>query len=86
MHDLDGPDSFFVVDFFCHRFNLIIEVDGGYHSQNEEADTWRDFQLSQLGYHTLRFSNELVLNNIEQVLAEITTFLECPINRQPPPL
>ena len=78
MHDLEGPDSYVIVDFYCHEYGLIIEVDGGLHQHREEQDHKRDFMLAQLGYHTLRFTNEDVLTDIEQVLRKIAVFLQLP--------
>lgn len=63
----------YIVDFACLSKLLIIEVDGGYHNSKEqkEADELRMEKLSQLGYTFLRFANEEVLGDIDQVLKKI---------------
>ena len=50
----------YIVDFLCHEGGVIIEVDGGYHSEPRQAedDELRTQRLEQLGFHVLRFSNE----------------------------
>ena len=59
----------YIVDFLCHEGGVIIEVDGGYHSEPRQADDdeLRTQRLEQLGFHVLRFSNEEILENIEDV-------------------
>lgn len=63
----------YIVDFFCIKCNLIIEVDGGYHGEEEqiEADNYRDWYLTQRGYKVIHFTNEQVEDNIENVVAQI---------------
>lgn len=67
----------YIVDFFCPSRQLIIEVDGKYHyaEDNQDFDAIRDAYLSQQGYKVLRFINEQVLCNIDQVIATIQTRL-----------
>ena len=65
----------FIVDFICLPLNLIIEVDGEYHNnpKQQEADYIRDSLLNQAGYTILRFSNEEILGNIDNVIQRITS-------------
>ena len=65
----------FIVDFICLPLNLIIEVDGEYHNnpKQQEADYIRDSLLNQVGYTILRFSNEEILGNIDNVIQCITS-------------
>ena len=67
----------YIVDFFCPSKQLIIEVDGKYHyaEDNQDFDNIRDTYLSLQGYKVLRFINEQVLCNIDQVIATIQTQL-----------
>ena len=63
----------FIVDFYCHELMLVIEVDGGYH-QNEEVkakDALRQSNLEQFGASFIRFSDKEVLNNLQNVLLAI---------------
>ncbi len=63
----------FIVDFISFTSKLVIEVDGGYHNNPEqtEADNLRTKFLNEAGFRVLRFTNEEVLNNIDDVLAKI---------------
>lgn len=63
----------FIVDFMCHDDGLIIEVDGGYHSEPRqiESDITRTKRLENLGYKVIRFTNEEVLYDMDNVLSEI---------------
>ena len=63
----------YIVDFYCHKLKLVIEIDGGYHLKLEqkEYDKYRTKDLSEFGIKTLRFTNNQVLNNIEFVLSII---------------
>ena len=67
----------FIVDFICLSLNLIIEVDGKYHNapKQREADYLRDSILSQAGYTILRFSNEEIIGNIDNVIKRITAVM-----------
>jgi len=58
-----------IVDFFCPAKNLIIEVDGGTHDPQRDAERDRRFQIE--GYRTLRFTNSQVAGEIEGVLRTI---------------
>lgn len=66
----------YIVDFVSRHGGLIVEVDGGYHSepQQQENDKLREDELERMGYHVIRFSNEEVLNDIETVLNEIESY------------
>ena len=68
----------YIVDFLCHEGGVIIEVDGGYHSEPRQAedDELRTQRLEQLEFHVLRFSNEEILENIEDVEDRILEFIE----------
>jgi len=64
----------FIVDFVCREKNLVIEVDGGQHSENAH-DRLRDEILKDAGYQILRFWNSDVLKNKSGVLTVIATVL-----------
>jgi very-short-patch-repair endonuclease len=66
-----GP---YVVDFACRELRLVIEVDGGQHSDNSR-DALRDRWLRQRGYRVLRFWNNDVLSNTDGVLQIIAAAL-----------
>src|SRR5690606_35283114 len=60
----------FIVDFVCLSKKLVIEVDGGYHStaEQKEYDKQRTFILNNKGFKVIRFTNEEVLSNLQNVL------------------
>jgi very-short-patch-repair endonuclease len=61
----------FIVDFYCHQADLVVEVDGGVHLDQEEYDRERDLCLQERGLKVLRFTNTQVNNNLEDVLSLI---------------
>lgn len=61
------PLDRFILDFYCSKLLLIIEIDGGYHIKKQNYDKERDKYLSCLNIETIRFKNEEVLNNLEKV-------------------
>ena len=63
----------YIVDFVCIEKKLVIEVDGGYHSEYEqiEKDEFRTQQLRDWGFSVIRFKNEDVLGDISGVLNKI---------------
>ena len=67
----------YIPDFVCIQRKLIIEIDGGYHLENEqpEKDAERTHLLNNTGYIVLRFTNEEVLLDIDDVLEEISDTL-----------
>jgi ATP-dependent DNA helicase RecG len=64
----------FIVDFICIEKRLIIEVDGKYHNTKEqqEADNLRTEILNELGFKVIRYANEEVIGNIEEVTKKIS--------------
>ncbi len=67
------PISNFVVDFFCHQCKLVIEVDGSVHQDKivTMEDQTKEESLVAMGLNVLRFTNQSVINNIEEVLDQI---------------
>ena len=68
-----APMGPYVVDFVCHRANLVIEVDGGVHQLPDVAvrDLERDAWLNSQGYAVLRFSTKQVEDGIDGVVRDI---------------
>ena len=69
----------YIVDFVCRECGLVIEVDGAYHAelQQQEDDAIRQKYIEARGFHFLRFSNEEVLFDIDNVINEIEKYFEC---------
>ena len=61
----------FIVDFYCHQADLIIEVDGPIHSDQHAADEEREAILSSRELRVLRFTNAQVLQDLPSVLDTI---------------
>ena len=67
----------YVADFYCDEGKLVIECDGGIH---EEPEAWhhdqnRDAYMSSLGLRIMRFTNERVLSETEDILKTIGDYL-----------
>jgi very-short-patch-repair endonuclease len=65
------PVGRFIADFYCPSAQLILEIDGDVHNQQQQYDEARTEQLQAFGYRVLRFSNEEVLTDLPHVLARI---------------
>ena len=67
---------YYIVDFYCHALKLVIEVDGGIHRDREvrENDIDRQRHLEFEGMTFLRFTNEEIENNVEQVKMKIEKY------------
>ena len=71
------PIDNFIVDFFCNKLMLAIEVDGYSHEFLEvyNKDVIKEKRLNELGIHVLRFSDNQVLKDMENVLLAIEFFI-----------
>ena len=67
------PIDIFVVDFYCHKYKLAIEVDGEIHLKEEirEHDDGRAHDIEKLGIKILRFKNKEIFDDIGTVLSRI---------------
>ncbi len=61
----------FIVDFYCHKAGLVIEVDGDIHDLQQEEDARREKVLSEMGLRIVRFRNEEVMKNLSAVVGKI---------------
>jgi len=66
----------YIVDFCAPRARLIIEVDGRPHRDPGNMDAARTAFLAAPGYRVLRFWNSRVIDDIDDVVREISKFLE----------
>jgi very-short-patch-repair endonuclease len=69
-----------VPDFLCVEAKLIVELDGGHHGDQAEADALRSRSLEQAGYTVLRFWNADVTDNLDGVLQAILDTLNAARN------
>ncbi|WP_345305552.1 DUF559 domain-containing protein [Candidatus Villigracilis saccharophilus] len=60
----------FVVDFYCHKAALVIEVDGDILDLQREEDARREKVLRVTGLRVVRFRNEEVVKNLSAVVGK----------------
>ena len=77
------PIDKYIVDFYCHELKLVIEIDGFTHDFKIDYDNKREKVLKNLGLNILKFNDERVYNNIEEVVQNICDWIE-PHTPQPP--
>jgi len=67
----------YIVDFYCPKARLVIELDGGQHytGEGKEKDRIRDCYMTDNGLQVLRFSDRDVLTQTEGVLEKIWSCL-----------
>ena len=67
----------YITDFYCREASLVIECDGDIHESNEQwqHDRVRDTYMVTSGLRVLRFTNAQILNETEDVLKEVISFL-----------
>lgn len=70
---LIGP---YIVDFCSLQGRVVIELDGGEHSEQIEADRKRTAYLASRGFRVLRFWNDQVLKETDAVLDQILSELK----------
>ena len=61
------PLGEYIVDFYCAKHKLAVEVDGRSHADRQDYDELRTKSLNRLGIRVLRFTNEQVLENMPEV-------------------
>jgi very-short-patch-repair endonuclease len=77
-----GP---YILDFYCHKAQLSIEIDGNNHLQKSQKnrDKIRTAYLNEMGIQELRFTNQEVNSEIEKVEQKIFTFLKSKLHPSP---
>ncbi|SNR75792.1 Very-short-patch-repair endonuclease [Lutibacter agarilyticus] len=72
------PIGIYIVDFYIHKYNLVIEVDGEYHDKQEQIikDKERTNFLEFNGLKVIRFKNKEVENDILSVINQIRNEIE----------
>ena len=67
------PIDTFVVDYYCHKIKLVVEVDGESHDSRDqkEYDQMRTDVLKALGIAVLRFRNGQIENSLKEVIKVI---------------
>ncbi len=65
------PIGVYIADFYSTAYRLVIEVDGGIHEFQQEADAERDEMMKTLGLNVLRLPAEMVENDLRGALERI---------------
>jgi len=68
------PVKDFILDFFCYEAMLGIEVDGSVHEEltHAERDLERTRMLNELGINIIRFTNQQITTDMNNVIAAIS--------------
>ena len=80
------PIGNYIVDLFCFKAKLIIEIDGSVHNKVEikEDDINRQKELESLGHTVIRFTNIEIHKQVETVLNKISELLNNIIKTKTP--
>ncbi|MEK7527451.1 MAG: endonuclease domain-containing protein [Patescibacteria group bacterium] len=65
------PIGRYILDFYCSKLLLAIEIDGDSHDKKAYLDKSRDWYLDIRGIKTIRYTNGQVLNNINGVFSDL---------------
>lgn len=65
------PIDNFILDFYCIKRKIAIELDGGQHKNHRIYDKWRSARLAEKGITILRFWDSEIFQNIQGVLEKI---------------
>ena len=68
----------FVIDFYCPKLKIAIEIDGDSHFSEEDGDRDKERQkiIESFGIKFLRFTNQDVYLNPEQVILQISNWIK----------
>jgi len=78
------PLDRFIVDFYCQKLALVIEIDGDSHSEQKEYDRLRSARLAEFGIQVIRYTNREVMENIEGVFKDLMRRIEQLRTETPP--
>lgn len=80
LFNVNNSVHFFIPDFYCPKYKLIIEVDGDTHDKKEqkEHDYMRTVTLKEMGMKIIRFKNEDVMSHKNIVIKHILSSLPLP--------
>ena len=67
----------YIADFYCYELGLIIEIDGVYHTHDEQSvlDLLREKDLEEYGLTILRFTEQEVRKDMINVLRAIEAYI-----------
>lgn len=70
-----GRKSFYIADFYCAEYKLVIEVDGPIHLLKKDYDANRDIVMKEWSFKIFRFTNDEVMYEIDNVMTQIDFYL-----------
>lgn len=70
------PIDEYIVDFYCSKLSLAIEIDGSSHVEKEKYDTKRQNRLEELGVSVLRFKDYEVTKDVNLVISKILLWIK----------
>jgi len=71
------PINNFIADFYCHAARLVVEVDVEIHKSRVEYDEGRTAEMERFDIKVIRFRNDEVEHNIEDVIQKIEEIVKC---------
>jgi very-short-patch-repair endonuclease len=66
----------YIVDFYCPKLKLVIEIDGDSHEGKEDSDRIRQEKIEVLGLRVLRYSDSEVKTNLDGILMHLKEWIE----------
>ena len=71
------PLKYFIADFYCHEAKLVVELDGNIHELEniKEYDQHREVIISELGITILRFTNDEIFSEVQNVINKMEIYL-----------
>ena len=70
------PIGQYIVDFYCNRLRLVIEIDGITHNGKVQADRIRQREIEKMGLRFLRFYDSDVKDNLNGVLISLVDWID----------
>ncbi len=70
------PLGRFILDFYCSKLLLAIEIDGDSHDKKKYMDNERDLYLEQRGIKTIRYTNNQVINDLKSVYQDLIKIIK----------
>jgi len=61
----------YIVDFYCHKLKLAIEIDGEIHDYIKSYDEKREKDINNLGIKIIRYKNSEVINEFDMVVNDL---------------
>lgn len=68
----------YILDFYCPTVKLAIELDGGIHKFKTKYDKHRDQYLEAMEIKTIRFTNDQITNDLQNIIKKISEYLSSP--------